>query len=701
MKEIRVLPQETIDQIAAGEVVERPASVVKELVENAIDAGASAVTCEIREGGAVLIRITDNGEGIEKAQIATAFLPHATSKIRSADELLGVPTLGFRGEALSSISAVAKVELITKTPGALVGCRYRIEGGQEIGLEEIGAPEGSTFIVRDLFYNVPARKKFLRSSASEAGAVSDLIEHMALSHPGVSFKFIVNGQVRMHTSGNHALKDIIYSLYGRDTAANLLEIGAEAPGIKITGYIGKPVISRGNRGAENYFVNGRFIRSNVIAKAIEEGYRTFMMQHRYPFTVLFITLDGEMVDVNVHPAKMEVRFSDAQAVYDLLSGAVRAALTGKVLLPKDAPAPEKSAEEVPVKKSYPEPFESMRRSWTAEKRSPYERMYPERTGRGGGSAYSGTGTKPYSGTGAKPASGGTAGQEIPAKPAEPAGQIFSGQGTTGQEVPVRPTSPVSTPASDTTDTKPSPAQTETTTPAQAQAETSAPAPAQAEPSGPAARSGEKPRQMELFREQDTLLTPKGVASHRLIGQLFETYWLIEYEGCLYIIDQHAAHEKVMYERLLASLENKTFTSQMVSPPIILTLRMQEAALLEKYMEEFQRIGFEISQFGGHDYAISAVPGNFFDFTDAELFTAMLDSLGEASGPPAADLLLPHLATMACKSAVKGNTRMSAKEADALIAELLTLKDPYNCPHGRPTIIRMTKQELEKKFHRIV
>ncbi len=385
MREIKVLSKETVDQIAAGEVVERPSSVVKELIENAIDAGATAVTCEIQDGGTKLIRITDNGEGIAEDQIRNAFLPHATSKIRSAEDLALVGTLGFRGEALSSISAVARVELITKTPGALVGCRYRIEGGEETGLEEIGAPEGSTFIVRDLFYNVPARKKFLRSTASEAGSVSDLIEHMALSNPGISFKFIVNGQVRLHTSGNHSLKDIIYSIYGRDTAANLLETEASKDGVRICGVIGKPVISRGNRGCENYFVNGRFIRSNVIAKAVEEGYRTFLMQHRYPFTVLFIEMDGTQVDVNVHPAKMEVRFADAQGLYDLISAAVRQSLTGKVLIPKESESAGKAddaAAEGTEKKSYPEPFENMRRSWAAEKRSAYEPMYPHRDGSG-------------------------------------------------------------------------------------------------------------------------------------------------------------------------------------------------------------------------------------------------------------------------------------------------------------------------------
>lgn len=624
MSQIHLLEQETIDKIAAGEVIERPSSIVKELVENAIDAGANAVTVEIREGGTAFIRITDNGEGIEKEQVPTAFLRHATSKIRSVDDLLRVGSLGFRGEALSSIAAVSQVELITKTAGSLTGCRYLIEGGKEKGLEEIGAPEGSTFLVRNVFYNTPARKKFLKSAAAEAGYISDLLEHLALSHPEISFKFINSGQIKLHTSGNGSLKDIIYSIYGREIASNLLEVNLEREGVSLTGFIGKPLISRGNRNFENYFVNGRYVKSKIIAGAIEEGYRTFMMQHRYPFTVLDLSMDGSLLDINVHPTKMDLRFADNEKIYRLICEGIRGALTHRELIPNVSVGREASqkeekprAKETEQRASIPEPFEKKRRDMLAE----------------------------------------------------PSGGYLEGEKT----IPVL---------------KPSPIRQET----KKEAAASTPRPAVAKAAV----------QMELFPDREKkLLSESSVPEHRLIGQVFDTYWIVQFRDSLYIIDQHAAHEKVMYERLRAGLKTREFTTQRVSPPIILSLSMQEEVLLKKYLHFFTEIGFEIEPFGGREYCISGVPGNFFGITDRDLFIEMLDSLSDASGQPSMELLQEKLATMACKSAVKGNSRMSAAEANALIRELLGLENPYNCPHGRPTIISMSRYELEKKFKRIV
>lgn len=624
MSQIHLLEQETIDKIAAGEVIERPSSIVKELVENAIDAGANAVTVEIREGGTAFIRITDNGEGIEKEQVPTAFLRHATSKIRSVDDLLRVGSLGFRGEALSSIAAVSQVELITKTAGSLTGCRYLIEGGKEKGLEEIGAPEGSTFLVRNVFYNTPARKKFLKSAAAEAGYISDLLEHLALSHPEISFKFINSGQIKLHTSGNGSLKDIIYSIYGREIASNLLEVNLEREGVSLTGFIGKPLISRGNRNFENYFVNGRYVKSKIIAGAIEEGYRTFMMQHRYPFTVLSLVMDGSLLDINVHPTKMDLRFADNEKIYRLICEGIRGALTCRELIPNVSVGREASqkeekprAKETEQRASIPEPFEKKRRDMLAE----------------------------------------------------PSGGYLEGEKT----IPVL---------------KPSPIRQET----KKEAAASTPRPAVAKAAV----------QMELFPDREKkLLSESSVPEHRLIGQVFDTYWIVQFRDSLYIIDQHAAHEKVMYERLRAGLKTREFTTQRVSPPIILSLSMQEEVLLKKYLHFFTEIGFEIEPFGGREYCISGVPGNFFGITDRDLFIEMLDSLSDASGQPSMELLQEKLATMACKSAVKGNSRMSAAEANALIRELLGLENPYNCPHGRPTIISMSRYELEKKFKRIV
>lgn len=613
MNKIAVLDQSTIDKIAAGEVIERPSSVVKELVENAIDAGANAITVEIKEGGISFIRITDNGEGIAPNQVPLAFLRHATSKISRVEDLLNVASLGFRGEALSSIAAVCQVELITKTAGNLTGVRYVIEGGVEKGMEEIGAPEGTTFLVRNLFYNTPARKKFLKTPMTEAGYINDLMERMALSHPEIAFKFINNNQTRLHTSGNTNLKDIIYGIYGREIAANLVEIDASIQDVTIRGFIGKPVISRGNRNYENYFINGRYIRSSILYKAIEEAYRTFMMQHKYPFTALHFTIDGKLLDINVHPTKMELRFADNQQIYQLVCDTVREGLTRQELIPQVTVASEKQSREVPPMKQVtapvPEPFELRRLEKQRREETPCDR----------------------------------AGEERARYHAEP----------------------VKVPESRkiTEDHKP------------------------------------EPQQIELF--EDKLLSKENVKEHRIIGQVFDTYWLVEFQEKLYIIDQHAAHEKVLYERTMAGLEKKEFTSQQISPPLILSLSLQEEELLAQYMENFTQMGFEIEHFGGKEYSIRAVPANLFGLAEKEVFLEMLDGLAEQTGRASAEMINEKIASMSCKAAVKGNHRMSSKEAQALIDELMSLENPYNCPHGRPTIIAMTKYELEKKFKRIV
>lgn len=631
MRNIAVLDQNTIDKIAAGEVIERPASVVKELVENAIDAGANAVTVEIKEGGMSLIRITDNGEGINANQVPSAFLRHATSKISKVEDLLSVSSLGFRGEALSSIAAVCQVELITKTAGTLTGVRYLIEGGIEKGNEEIGAPEGTTFLVRNVFYNTPARKKFLKSAVTEAGYINDLMEKMALSHPEIAFKFINNNQTKLHTSGNTNLKDIIYGIYGREITSNLVEINASDGDIQVRGFIGKPVISRGNRNYENYFINGRYIKSSIISKGIEEGYKTFMMQHKYPFTVLHFTIDGNLLDINVHPTKMELRFADNQGMFQMVSELVREALTRRELIPEVSVTKEvKKEKEVPLMKkpdvSVPEPFEKKRMEQAG---------YPHSTVSNSTAANLGT-------------------------------PIFRAE------------------------TKPYDIMGEEKTPYQAQELPTAPE---------ITEMPEKAEQMNLFEER--LLSKENVKEHRIVGQVFETYWIVEFKEKMYLIDQHAAHEKVLYERTMASIANKEFTSQQLNPPMILSLSMQEEELLNKYMDNFTQIGFEIEHFGGKEYSIRAVPGNLFGLAEKDLFIEMLDSLAEHTGRAKAELINEKIASMSCKAAVKGNNRLSFREVEKLIDELLTLENPYNCPHGRPTIISMTKYELEKKFKRIV
>ena len=674
MKEIAVLDQSTIDKIAAGEVIERPASVVKELVENAVDAGANAITVEIRDGGTSFIRITDNGEGIDASQVPLAFLRHATSKIRHVEDLFSVSSLGFRGEALSSIAAVCQVELITKTAGSLTGIRYVIEGGKEQSLEEIGAPEGTTFLVHNIFYNTPARRKFLKSAMTEAGYISDLIERMALSHPEIAFKFINNNQTRMFTSGNGNLKDIIYGIYGREIASNLCEIHAECAFAKLDGFIGKPVISRGNRNMENMFINGRYIKSAIIYRAIEDGYQNFMMQHKYPFTALHLTIEGDLLDINVHPTKMELRFSDNEGVYRFVTNAVREALTHREMIPRVAPGKEeKKTEPGPAKAvvtaDIPEPFEKNRISQVREE-LPYLKQDPERFAEPVREGFKGVLKAPKSAA-IKPETR----QEVKKESAfqKPLEEKQEANLETVKEMLQEPSLEASMEAgrSQVPDQK-EPKEDVKTTPGV---------------------------QMDLFDAK--LLSRENVKEHKIIGQLFDTYWLVQFRDALYIIDQHAAHEKVLFERTMKTLKSRQYTSQQLCPPLVLSLSMQEEALLKEYMENFTQIGFEIEPFGGSDYSIRAVPDNLCGIAEKDLFLEMLDSLADQTGKIAENLVNERIASMSCKAAVKGNHKMSVPEIHALIDELLSLENPYNCPHGRPTIISMTKYELEKKFKRIV
>ncbi len=636
MRKIAVLSQNTIDKIAAGEVVERPASVVKELVENAIDAGATAITVEIKEGGISFIRVTDNGGGIPKEQVPLAFLRHATSKITQAEDLLQITSLGFRGEALSSISAVSQMEVITKAPEDFMGVRYVIEGGQEKVLEDVGAPNGTTMLVRNLFFNTPARKKFLKTAMTEAGYVSSYMEQLALSHHNISFKYMVNGQLRLHTSGNANLKDVIYGIYGRDITRELLPVQYEVSGLSVSGFIGKPSIARGNRNFENYYINGRYVKSKLLMKAIEEAYKPYMMQHKYPFVCLQYDIHGEDVDVNVHPTKMEVRFQNQSAIYNATYDLITDALAGKEIIPEVSLTPkpavgERQAQIKEEKIPVPEPFEKNR---IAEEKPVYAPV------------------------GLRPAS------------AEPK--------TESKAEPINVNEPIK------------PREPEIQAKPEEQKKEAFPKEKQAV---------EKAEQLELF--DNRLLSKEARIHHRIIGQLFDTYWLVEYDNKFYIIDQHAAHEKVLYERFLKEFAKKEILSQMISPPSLISLNLQESNLLKANLEIFREFGFEISEFGGKEYSIHAVPANIYGVSVQELFIQILDSLEQEHVSKTPDILAERIATAACKAAVKGNNRLSVKEADALIDELLNLENPYNCPHGRPTIISMTKYELEKKFKRIV
>ena len=647
MAEIRLLDSNTIDKIAAGEVVERPSSVVKELVENAMDAGADAITVEIRDGGCSFIRVTDNGDGIEKDQIRKAFFRHATSKISTAEDLYHIHSLGFRGEALSSIAAVSMVELITKTKDSLTGIHYRLDGGVEKEFSEIGAPEGTTMIARELFFNTPVRKKFLKTPATEGSYVSDLMEHMALSRPDVAFQFMVNGNVRFHTSGNGDLKEIIYRIYGREIAGQLLPFHAQMEGVSIDGFLGSPSVVRSNRNFEFFFVNGRYIRSPLLSKGLEAGYKAWLMQHKFPFALLHLTSDPENIDVNVHPSKMEVRFSDQPGLYAFLEEQVREAMHRREMIP-DVKLDEPAAGR---KKEQPAPKEQKVKEEQTKRETQKETVVPPMP---------------------------------PVAPRKPVPAADEGR----KAGPEKEVSPNPEPAAREKKEKPEAPQPFETARRSRQLQEEE-----------AQYTVSEAKQMELF--DGKLLSEEAAKSYQIIGQVFDTYWLVQYEERLLIIDQHAAHEKVKYEALVKKLREGQVDSQNLAPPMILNLSAMEAHTLQEYGDYFARMGFEIEDFGGNAVAVRAVPCDLNGHYEKDFLQGILDELEEEPprGTPA--IIAEKLASMACKSAVKGNMRISTKEMGALLDQLLSLENPYHCPHGRPTIITMSKYELEKKFKRIV
>ncbi len=716
MNKIQVLDTVTIDKIAAGEVIERPASVVKELVENAIDAKATAIVVEIQDGGISLIRIADNGCGIEREDVPNAFLRHSTSKIRSVDDLVHIGSLGFRGEALSSIAAVSQVELITKTKETDFGTRYRINGGKEVDLDDAGARDGTTFLIQQLFYNVPARRKFLKTPMTEASHVGDLMTRLALSHPEISFQFINNGQSKLHSSGNGNLKDVIYHVYGRDIASNLLHVDWETAGMRISGFLGKPIVSRGNRNFENYFINGRYVKNNIISKAIEDAYKDFSMQHKYPFVVLHMEIDGENVDVNVHPAKMELRFHNQQEVYNRVYEAVNQGLHAEELIPH-------------VELDHPAlPFENLGRASAGKQDSSHPKSRHETTGKIERSVISRTADARnmiedtgHAGTDSVQVQEKATKLPLP-PPSErnldyfmermkervkayhnqrSSAEVADRSGIFKPEIQAdRIRETVEYAKELNYSLKNQKRQADSFSQQTRQEDSLKKNFKEQDSSKGIKQPSEEVKQLDLFEER--LLTREAKDEYHLIGQVFETYWLVEYHENLYIIDQHAAHERVLYECTLKSMKTREFTSQIISPPIILDLSMQEAELLRKYMGQFTRIGFEFEEFGQESFAVRAVPDNLFSIARKELLLQMLDSLSdEISRNLSPELIDEKVASMSCKAAVKGNMKLSAAEVDTLIGELLTLENPYHCPHGRPTIIAMSKRELEKKFKRIV
>lgn len=716
---IKVLDQNTINKIAAGEVIEKPSSVIKELVENSIDSGATAVTVEVKGGGLSFLRVTDNGAGIKKDEVKLAFLRHATSKLVTVEDLLSISSLGFRGEALASIAAVAQVEMITKTADDVTGLRYQIHGGKEISSEEIGAPGGTTIIVRNLFYNTPARKKFMKTDATETSYIYDLMCRICMSHPEISFKFIANGTDKLFTSGNGKLRDIIYHIYGRDITSNLLEINAENDYMKISGYIARPCISRGNRSFEGYYVNHRYIKSAVLTKAIEDAFRTFVMIHKFPFTEINFQVRPDLLDVNVHPTKMELKFANSQDIYSFTYNAIRETLLFKELIPDVAPGKDPKPETFKQRDvgNAPEAFENKRREAIvrAEERTvpqsqPEQLRLAEPQSQPEQLRSAETQTSPQQLCPIEP--------QTSSQPVRPVIEIIDETSSSNnKESDVIDNNQTEKPAGNyiyadrnndlereivqnrnvvnesPAYTAPAPARPSVTAATQDSTVSAASDAAYIE------EAEKKYVQQDMFQEK--FLTKEARAKHRLIGQLFKTYWLIEYDGKFFIMDQHAAHEKVKYEELMENYKNKKIYSQYLMPPAVVTLSAAEIEFLHENMDMFEALGYQIENFGGREFKLNAVPDNLFGLDGRELFIDFIADASSSAKKVTIDTFIHKLSTMACKAAIKGNTEISFKEADALIDQLLKLENPYTCPHGRPTVISMTEAEIEKKFKRIV
>lgn len=685
MSKIHVLNQDTINKIAAGEVIERPMAVVKELTENAIDAGAGAITVEVKDGGKALIRMTDNGVGMNEEDVRLAFTPHATSKIADAEDLLRVSTLGFRGEALASISSVSQLEMVTKTRNELMGCRYEADGGKERTLEAVGCPDGTTILVRNLFFNTPARLKFLKSSPTEAGYINTLIERLALSHPDISFRFINQNQTKLHTSGNGNLKDVIYHIYGEDITSNLLEVDASEVSCQVKGFIGKPIISRGNRNYMNYFINGRYIKSSTIHKAIEDAYQPYTMQHRYPFTVLHFTVAPELVDINVHPQKMEIRFSDAQGIYQSVYHAISEALKHREFIPEvslassdSKPVPKKGqATAKPVRE--PEMFEKKRMQSVQileEIKKQDERL--KQQGMMQETAVYGKRDNTETSKGMDASSD--------MEPIQAAGSAVLNIGQ----------------AEATKNTVQNIEQTKAagnTVPNMEQTENAPNTVPHTERTNEVRYNVHDPVQESFFDKG--ILSEQAQKEVKIIGQVFDTYWILQYDSAMYMVDQHAAHEKVLYERFMRQFSEKKPIVQLLQPPVVLTLTMQEEQAVKEHMSVFEELGYQIEPFGGREYVVNGVPAHLPQIGNEELLKEVIDAMVDEHSRPTPDILKDKIASMSCKAAVKGNNRLPREQMEELLRELMTLENPYHCPHGRPTMIKMTKTELDKKFKRIV
>lgn len=661
MQKIRLLDAKTINKIAAGEVVESPKSVVKELTENAIDADASSVTIEIKEGGISYIRISDNGSGIPKEQVKEAFLRHATSKMTQIEDLEHIFTLGFRGEALASIAAVAQVEMLTKTKEEETGTRIVIHAGEIQEIEDTACREGTSITVKNLFYNVPARRKFLKKPATESGYVSDLVNKIALGHPEVAIHYINNGNTVLHTAGNNDPKTAVFYVYGKEAANSMLPISYQKGEYAVSGLIGKPELCRANRNYENLFINGRFIKNPVVSAAVEDAYKTKLLIGKFPVFVLNLEVAPAQVDVNVHPAKLEVRFKSDDEVYEFFYAAVAKALQETVLIPK-AVLEKKPKERLPQ----------------AEQQTL---------------------------------------AELPQRVEQPKEEIPKATEIPSKEIPLPKSEGVLLSEEErerllrTAEEKPK--QTvqsgrsvdellKRTPKAEGFAQTAVPyRKEEPKPIPKAEQPLQKEEQPAVSEQEEKNAEPKKAffQEYRIIGQVFRTYWIVEQGDCLYLIDQHAAHERVLYEEFMKKFKEEKIASQRMLMPLMLNLTPMETEVLRSNRELLESFGFELEEFG-EKYALRATPHLLQNPTEVGFFTDILDRLTEERISNVYDTKLLAVATMACKAAVKGHDVLSTREAEALIHQLLALEHPFTCPHGRPTIIELTKYEMEKMFKRI-
>ncbi|MBR1445074.1 MAG: DNA mismatch repair endonuclease MutL [Firmicutes bacterium] len=673
MKKIHILDSSLINKIAAGEVVERPSSVVKELTENSIDAGATSITIEIEEGGISLIRITDNGSGIEKDQIETAFLRHATSKLYEFDELEDIATLGFRGEALSSIASVSQVEMVTKTKDDSTGIRFEISGGEVKGKSDIGCADGTSIIMRNLFYNTPARRKFLKKASTEGGYVADAVNRIALGHPEIAFRFINNGSTVLQTNGSGDIKTAIFKVYGKEVAKKMLPVKYEKDGYSISGMVAESDMNRANRSYENFFIAGRYIKSSTVQSAVEAAYEGRLMTGKFPVFVLNMSVPANTVDVNVHPTKLEVRFSDETFIYDMIKKAVENALESGVMIPKTE-IKEKSYTQTAGSKPI----------IAAEKQKELEEIllteeptifYDDIANNNNNNNIEVAETAPIYEKNEKKINfellfdkDKTESREE--KKSKNVDNFVDKLITNGEN------------RSKTVDKYP---------------------------------EIDKKAVYTVDKSVDKLTTDVNKEevvnekpffdNYRIVGQIFATYWIIEQKGSMYLIDQHAAHERVLYEEITEKKKSEKIVSQPLLQPMPINVSQRERAVIEENRDLLEKFGFELDDFGINSYALRAVPYIFDSPVTAAFFTEIVDMLADTDKKNGIeniyDLKTEKLASMSCKAAVKGNNRLSYEEAKALIEKILKAKNPFNCPHGRPTIVELTKYEIEKMFKRVL